>query len=69
MHPNSDILHVEDVHNLYFSSKFDMLDAFFFFELIDLLFSIIFLITFPVYVSQSDFTGLALMVSTIKGVK
>jgi hypothetical protein len=66
MHPNSDILHVEDVHNLYFSSKFDMLDAFFFFEL---LFSIIFLITFPVYVSQSDFTGLALMVSTIKGVK
>jgi hypothetical protein len=66
MHPNSDILHMEDVHNLYFSSKFDMLDAFFFFEL---LFSIIFLITFPVYVSQSDFTGLALMVSTIKGVK
>ena len=66
MHPNSDILHVEDVHNLYFSSKFDMLDAFFFFEL---LFSIIFLITFPVYVSQSDFIGLALMVSTIKGVK
>ena len=66
MHPNSDILHVEDVHNLYFSSKFDMLDAYFFFEL---LFSIIFLITFPVYVSQSDFIGLALMVSTIKGVK